>query len=67
MGTSWRTVSKKVGYCRKPSGVKPARRAAQVAAPQANSATEIELTGISTAQMTGDSTPAAAMLMPTTL
>jgi hypothetical protein len=53
-----------VGYCH---FVSPARFAAKWVAPHANSTTEIELTGIRTAQITGDNTPAAAILMPARL
>jgi hypothetical protein len=45
----------------------PARFAARLVAPQANSTTVIELTGIRIAQMTGDNMPAAAILMPARL
>jgi hypothetical protein len=45
----------------------PARFAARLVAPHANSTTDIELTGIRTAQITGDNTPAAAILMPARL
>ena len=47
--------------------VSPARFAARLVAPHANSTTDIELTGIRIAQITGDNMPAAAMLMPARL
>jgi hypothetical protein len=42
----------------------PARLAAQFVIPQAKSTTEMELKGMSTAQMSGERMPALAMLTP---
>jgi len=42
----------------------PARRAAQLVIPQAKSTTEMELKGMSTAQISGERMPSLAMLTP---
>ena len=43
------------------------RRPSRVVRPQAKATTVTELSGMRMAQMTGDSSPRAAMLMPMTL